>query len=159
MMWGEPQWQTSKKEIEKKLFFEVNLSLLEPHLRPRTPPEDGEGPCADLAFFSWRYLIYRKTQANGRTPTILLLGHTNIWVVTQAGLAENREVGVFPVRPIVWVGRQGHRHLGGLELDFFKYSNQGCALKKGMLLSPEFPHLWWFNVETLLSRQTVLYTW
>ena len=65
-------------------------------------------------------MIYRKTQANGRTLTILLLGHTNIGVVTQAGLAENREVGVFPVRPIVRVGRQGHRHLGGLEFDFFQ---------------------------------------
>ena len=119
----------------------MNLSLLEPHLRSRTPSEDGEGPCADLAFFSWRHLVCRKTQSIDQTLTILLLGHPDIGVVTQAGLAENREVGVFPVRPIVRVGRQGHRHLGGLELDFFKYSNQGCALKKGMLLSPEFPHL------------------
>ena len=82
-----------------------------------------------------------KNQSNDQTLTILLLGHPDIGVVTQAGLAENREVGVFPVRPIVRVGRQGHRHFGSLKLDFSKYSNQGCALKKGMLLSPEFPHL------------------
>ena len=65
-------------------------------------------------------MVSRKTQSIDQTLTILLLGHPNIGVVTQAGLAENREVGVFPVRPIVRVGRQGHRHLGGLEFDFFK---------------------------------------
>ena len=65
-------------------------------------------------------MVCRKTQSIDQTLTILLLGHPDIGVVTQAGLAENREVGVFPVRPIVRVGRQGHRHLGGLELGLFQ---------------------------------------
>ena len=49
----------------------AHLTLLEPHLVPRTPPEDCEGPGADLALLP-----------------VLLLGHPDVRVVSQAGLTK-----------------------------------------------------------------------
>lgn len=53
----------------------ADLRLLEPRTLARAPSKHGEWPCADLAFFS--------------EP---LLGHANVRVVAEAGLAEDREV-------------------------------------------------------------------
>ena len=73
----------------------TNLRLLEPHFRPRTPTEDGEGPGADLALLA-----------------VALLHHPEVGVVPQAGLAQDGEVRVLPVLTVVRVGALGRGHGG-----------------------------------------------
>jgi len=75
----------------------AHLRLLEAHLGAGTPAEDGEGPGADLALLP-----------------VLLLGHAQVGVVPEAGLAEDGEVGVLPVLPVVRVRAHARRH-GGVD--------------------------------------------
>jgi hypothetical protein len=71
----------------------TNLTLLEPHLGSRAPSEHCEGPGADLALLA-----------------VLLLGHPDVGVVPQAGLAQDGEVSILPVLTIVSVGGLGGSH-------------------------------------------------
>ena len=71
----------------------ADLGLLEPHLRAGVPPEDGEGPRADLALLA--------------EP---LLDHPEVGVVAQARLAEDGELGVLPVLTVVGVRVLRGRH-------------------------------------------------
>jgi hypothetical protein len=93
---GQPVLQVKETSLTDILQLGAGLAdfrLLEAHLGPGTPAEDGEGTGADLALLA-----------------VLLLGHPQVGVITQARLAEDGEVRVFPVLPIVGVGSHACRH-------------------------------------------------
>ena len=71
----------------------TDLGLFEAHLGAGTPAEDGEGTRANLALLA-----------------VLLLGHAQVGVVTQAGLAQDGKVGILPVLPVVGVRTHASRH-------------------------------------------------
>ena len=73
----------------------AHLGLLVAHLGAGAPPEDGEGPRADLALLA-----------------VALPDHAQVGVVAQAGLAQQGELGVLPVLPVVRVSALGGRHGG-----------------------------------------------
>ena len=117
----------------------TNFGLLESHLCTGTPTENGKRPETRKfeRYFAFMYTaIYKihlftvltsKTKGLQALPWTdlaffakLFLGHPEIGIVTQAGLAQDGElVGLLPVHPVVLVRWFRHRHLGLEKKMFF----------------------------------------
>ena len=147
------------------------LCFLEPHLRPRAPPEDGEGTRADLAFLAWLeslssdevfkkslnflFLEILREFINYSELTVFLLGHPDVRIVTKASLAEDWEVCILPVGPVVRVGRQGHRHPG---IWFSLWKKECFSLQCSF--SPSFVMIQFWNIYCFSKNLCILdITW
>ena len=135
------------------------LCFLEPHLRPRAPPEDGEGTRADLAFLAWfeslNSVSFLREFIKHSELTVFLLGHPDVRIVTEASLAEDWEVCILPVGPVVRVGRQGHRHPG---IWFSLWKKECFSLQCSF--SPSFVMIQFWNIYCFSKNLCILdITW
>ena len=87
--------------------------------------------------------------------TVFLLCHPDVRIVTEASLAEDWEVCILPVGPVVRVGRQGHRHPG---IWFSLWKKECFSLQCSF--SPSFVMIQFWNIYCFSKNLCILdITW